>query len=82
MRRVNIDKLNFVAKALTEAREELQDISDKTAALKSKLRAIEKTFNYSKGALKTWQEWYVSSTEKRIIALEQENLELKQKLKN
>lgn len=77
MRRVNIDKLNFVAKALTEAREELQDISDKTAALRSKLRAIEKTFNYSKGALKTWQEWYVSSTEKKVRSLEDENEQLK-----
>jgi predicted nucleic acid-binding Zn-ribbon protein len=79
MKTVNIDKLNFVARRLRKARAELSDIKNKASTLYIELRSIEKSFNLSKGALKSWQDSYAYNYEKRLKALQEENSKLEDK---
>jgi chromosome segregation ATPase len=73
MRTVNIDKLSFVGRKIRKTRVEL-------TTLCAELKSIEKSFNLSKGALKSWQEAYATMYDKKIRKLQEENSSLKEEL--
>jgi chromosome segregation ATPase len=81
-RKVDIDKLSFVSERLWKSKEALEKISDDIKEQSRYLRQTEKTFNYSKGALKTWQEEFVSRTEKRMQELRDRIKELEGQLES